>query len=65
VLPDLSDLVEKIEWANANPEEARVIQQRGMQVATKVVTDDQNDCYFLAVLLEWARLQEYGRTLHM
>ncbi|KAJ6579157.1 glycosyl transferase family 90-domain-containing protein [Mycena vulgaris] len=62
VLPDLSDLVEKIEWANAHPEEARLIQQRGMQVAMRVVTDDQNDCYFFAVLLEWARLQEYART---
>ncbi|KAJ6553694.1 hypothetical protein DFH09DRAFT_1495217, partial [Mycena vulgaris] len=27
VLADLSDLVEKIEWANAHPEEARLIQQ--------------------------------------
>ncbi|KAJ7113278.1 glycosyl transferase family 90-domain-containing protein [Mycena crocata] len=60
VLEDLSDLVEKIEWANENPDEARRIQQRGMQVAQNVVTDDQNDCYFFAVLLEWARLQEYA-----
>ncbi|KAJ7229476.1 hypothetical protein C8J57DRAFT_1583151, partial [Mycena rebaudengoi] len=29
VLPDLSDLVQKIEWANANPAEARLIQRRG------------------------------------
>jgi hypothetical protein len=52
--------VEKIRWAN-HPEEARLIQQRGMQVAMRIVTDDQNDCYFLAVLLEWARLQDYAR----
>ncbi|KAJ7476729.1 glycosyl transferase family 90-domain-containing protein [Mycena latifolia] len=65
VLPDLSDLVEKIEWANDHPEEARLIQQRGMQVAQRIVTDDQNDCYFFAVLLEWARLQDYARTLDM
>ncbi|KAJ7467881.1 glycosyl transferase family 90-domain-containing protein [Mycena galericulata] len=65
VLPDLSDLVEKIEWANAQPEEARLIQQRGMQVATRVMTDDQNDCYFFAVLLEYARLQAYAQTLEL
>ncbi|KAJ7256590.1 hypothetical protein C8J57DRAFT_1472918 [Mycena rebaudengoi] len=29
VLPDLSDLVQKIEWANANTAEARLIQRRG------------------------------------
>ncbi|KAJ6498225.1 glycosyl transferase family 90-domain-containing protein [Mycena vulgaris] len=57
VLADLSDLVEKIEWANAHPEEARLIQQRGLEMARRVLTDDQNDCYFFAVLLEWARLQ--------
>ncbi|KAJ7685956.1 glycosyl transferase family 90-domain-containing protein [Mycena rosella] len=61
VLPDLSDLVEKIEWANANPEEARLIQQRGLEMARRVLTDDQNDCYFFAVLLEWARLQDYAK----
>jgi hypothetical protein len=33
VLPDLSDLVQKIEWANENPEEAWLIQQRGLEVA--------------------------------
>jgi hypothetical protein len=62
VLPDLSDLVEKIEWANANPREAQLIQQRGLEVARRVVTDDQNDCYMFAVLLEWARLQHYARS---
>ncbi|KAJ6598627.1 glycosyl transferase family 90-domain-containing protein [Mycena sp. CBHHK59/15] len=62
VLPDLSDLIDKIEWANANPEEAWRIQKRGWEVARRVITDDQNDCYFFAVLLEWARLQDYART---
>ncbi|KAJ7757664.1 glycosyl transferase family 90-domain-containing protein [Mycena metata] len=46
ILPDLSDLVEKLEWAVAHDAEAHEIQQAG-----------QNDCYFSAVLLEWARLQ--------
>ncbi|KAF8186571.1 glycosyl transferase family 90-domain-containing protein, partial [Mycena galopus ATCC 62051] len=57
VLPDLSDLVQKIEWANANPQEARSIQQRGLEVARRVLTDDQNDCYLYASLVEWAQLQ--------
>jgi hypothetical protein len=26
------------------------------------MTDAQNDCYFSAVLLEWARLQEISRN---
>lgn len=60
VKPDLSDLPQRIEWANAHPEEARAIQQRGMAVAKRVMTDEQNDCYFAAVLIEWARLQEYA-----
>ncbi|KAJ7155278.1 glycosyl transferase family 90-domain-containing protein [Mycena filopes] len=56
VRADLSDLVQKIEWANANPEEARLIQLRGMEFARRVITDEQNDCYLFAVLIEWARL---------
>jgi hypothetical protein len=35
VLPDLSDLVQKIEWANANPAEARLIQRRGWEVRSR------------------------------
>ncbi|CAK5262525.1 unnamed protein product [Mycena citricolor] len=53
---DLSDLVEKVEWARAHDKEARQIQQNGMAFARRVITDRQNDCYFAAVLLEWARL---------
>ncbi|KAJ6485430.1 glycosyl transferase family 90-domain-containing protein [Mycena vitilis] len=65
ILPDLSDLLEKIEWANANPDEAHVIQQRGLEVARRVLTDDQNDCYFFHVLIEWAELQSHaGRESH-
>ncbi|KAJ7190231.1 glycosyl transferase family 90-domain-containing protein [Mycena pura] len=57
---DLSDLVEKVEWAIAHEDEARRIQETGMQFAQRVLTDAQNDCYFAAVLLEWARLQNYA-----
>ncbi|KAJ7096843.1 glycosyl transferase family 90-domain-containing protein, partial [Mycena epipterygia] len=56
VKADLSDLVQQITWANEHPDEARLIQQRGMEMARRVLTDDQNDCYFSAVLLEWAQL---------
>ncbi|KAF7332704.1 CAP10 domain-containing protein [Mycena kentingensis (nom. inval.)] len=59
VRPDLSDLVEKLHWAEANPEAARLIQLRGKELATRVMRDDQNDCYYLAVLGEWAEL--WGR----
>jgi hypothetical protein len=61
VLADLSDVVQKIEWANAHPDEARLIQLRGLEMARRVMTDEQNDCYFFAVLLEWARLQNYAK----
>lgn len=57
---DLSDLVEKVEWAIVHEDEARQIQETGMQFAQRVLTDAQNDCYFAAVLLEWARLQNYA-----
>ncbi|KAJ6479182.1 glycosyl transferase family 90-domain-containing protein [Mycena vitilis] len=57
ILPDLSDLVEKIEWAAEHDDEAHAIQQAGQVFAERVLTDGQNDCYFSAVLLEWARLQ--------
>ncbi|KAJ7062548.1 hypothetical protein C8F01DRAFT_101184 [Mycena amicta] len=60
VLPDLSDLIEKIEWANANPEEARLIQLRGLEVAQRVLSDAQNDCYFANVLMHWEELMGFG-----
>ncbi|KAJ7699767.1 glycosyl transferase family 90-domain-containing protein [Mycena metata] len=60
VLPDLSDLLQKVEWARAHDAEARMIQ--GRAVAERVMTDAQNDCYFFALLLEWARLQEMARN---
>ncbi|KAJ7243594.1 glycosyl transferase family 90-domain-containing protein [Mycena haematopus] len=58
---DLSDLVEKVEWAIAHEAEARQIQETGMLFAQRVLSDAQNNCYFSAVLLEWARLQSYAR----
>jgi hypothetical protein len=57
VRPDLSDLVERIEWAREHDAEAKKIQQAGKEFAERVMTDAQNDCYFGLLLLEWARLQ--------
>ena len=60
VLPDLSDLIDKLEWAISHDQEAHRIQEAGRQMAERVLTDRQNDCYFYAVLLEYARLQHMG-----
>ena len=57
VLPDLSDLVDRIEWARAHDGEAQRIQRAGQEFVERVITDEQNDCYFFLLLLEWARLQ--------
>ncbi|KAJ6611337.1 glycosyl transferase family 90-domain-containing protein [Mycena sp. CBHHK59/15] len=62
ILPDLSDLPEKIEWARAHDAEARVIQARGREMVRRVMMDVQNDCYLMRVLLEWAGLQERSRN---
>ncbi|CAK5284942.1 unnamed protein product [Mycena citricolor] len=62
VRPDLSDLVDKIAWAQTHDAEARAIQANGQVFAERVMTDAQNDCYFAAVLLEWSRLLEIARN---
>ncbi|KAJ7174649.1 glycosyl transferase family 90-domain-containing protein [Mycena filopes] len=62
VLPDLSDLVERIEWARAHDEEAKRIQAAGREFVARVIKDEQNDCYWGMVLAEWERLQS-GRWL--
>ncbi|KAJ7159163.1 glycosyl transferase family 90-domain-containing protein [Mycena crocata] len=62
VKTDLSDLVNKIEWAIENDGEAQRIQQLGLQTAQRVLTEAQNDCYFALVLLEWAGLQNHEKT---
>ncbi|KAJ7785249.1 hypothetical protein DFH07DRAFT_763846 [Mycena maculata] len=63
VLPDLSDLAQKVEWAIEHDAEARAIQEAGQVIAERVLTDVQNDCYFSAVLLEWARLQSWAEAM--
>ncbi|KAJ7043992.1 glycosyl transferase family 90-domain-containing protein [Mycena alexandri] len=60
VLPDLSDLIEKIHWAMEHEDEARLIQERGKLFTERIMTDRQNDCYFSLLLIEWARLQSYS-----
>ncbi|KAJ7595225.1 glycosyl transferase family 90-domain-containing protein [Mycena floridula] len=61
VLPDLSDMAEKVEWAIANDAAARRIQETGRLLAEKLLTDNQNDCYWGAVLLEWGQLWQESR----
>ncbi|KAJ7577878.1 glycosyl transferase family 90-domain-containing protein [Mycena floridula] len=61
VLVDLSDLAEKIDWAIQNDAAARRIQETGKLFTEKVMTDNQNDCYFAAVMLEWGRLWEISQ----
>ncbi|KAJ7065465.1 glycosyl transferase family 90-domain-containing protein [Mycena amicta] len=56
VRPDLADLVEKVEWARNHDSEARRIQETGRIFAEKVLTDDQNDCYWFALMMEWGAL---------
>ncbi|KAJ7120014.1 glycosyl transferase family 90-domain-containing protein [Mycena filopes] len=57
LLPDLSDLEEKVEWALEYDAEARQIQANGKEFATRVITDKQMDCYHFSVFLEYAQLQ--------
>ncbi|KAJ6628287.1 glycosyl transferase family 90-domain-containing protein [Mycena sp. CBHHK59/15] len=61
VRPDLADLVAQVEWAVAHDDEARRIQEAGRLFAELVLTDDQNDCYWYAVLLEWGTLWGMAR----
>jgi hypothetical protein len=44
VLPDLSDLLEQLEWAMSHDDEARLIQERGREISQRLMTDAQNDC---------------------
>ncbi|KAJ6489765.1 glycosyl transferase family 90-domain-containing protein [Mycena sanguinolenta] len=62
VLPDLSDLVEKVQWAIDNPKEAQLIQKRGREVAWRLISDNQNDCYMYAATIEWAQLLDYAKS---
>lgn len=58
----MADLVQKVQWAIANDEEAHRIQEAGRHFVEQVLTDAQNDCYLFAVFLEWANLQHYARS---
>lgn len=46
VLPDLSDLYDKIEWAQTHDLEARRIQAAGKEMVKRVIKDDQMDAYY-------------------
>ncbi|KAL7881275.1 hypothetical protein AOLI_G00081230 [Acnodon oligacanthus] len=54
---DLSDLLEKIQWAKDHDEEARKIAQAGQQFARTHLMGDQIFCYYFKLFQEYAKLQ--------
>ena len=53
---DLSDLVEKIEWARNNDEKARKIAENARQFAITYLLPDHVLCYHAAFLSKWSKL---------
>jgi len=60
---DLSDLVEKIEWAKTHDEEARKIGENGRIFAQTHLMPDQIVLYCYKVLLKYASLQKFQPSL--
>ncbi|KAI4885914.1 hypothetical protein NFI96_030888 [Prochilodus magdalenae] len=54
---DLSDLLEKIQWAKDHDEEARKIALAGQQFARTHLMGDQIFCYYFKLFQEYAKLQ--------
>ncbi|KAG7331574.1 hypothetical protein KOW79_005543 [Hemibagrus wyckioides] len=54
---DLSDLLEKIQWAKDHDEEARKIAQAGQQFARNHLMGDSIFCYYFKLLQEYSKLQ--------
>lgn len=52
---DLSDLIEKIEWARSNDEESRVIGQNGRQYVQENLMAKDIYCYHAALFKEWSK----------
>ena len=50
---DLSDLVEKIQWARENDDEARAIAERGARYAKEKLMPKNVLCYHAEVLKQW------------
>ena len=56
VKPDLSDLIEKLEWAYANDEEAKRIAENGRQVAMKKFDTNHLQVYNAFLMMEYQAL---------
>ncbi|XP_060785351.1 protein O-glucosyltransferase 2 isoform X4 [Neoarius graeffei] len=54
---DLSDLLEKIQWAKEHDEEAQKIAQAGQQFARTYLMGDSIFCYYFKLFQEYAKLQ--------
>ncbi|CAL1582737.1 unnamed protein product [Knipowitschia caucasica] len=54
---DLSDLLEKIQWAKNHDDQARSIAQRGQQFARSHLMGDQIFCYYYKLFQKYAALQ--------
>lgn len=61
---DLSDLLEKVRWAKANDAEARRIAQAGQTLARELLQPSRLYCYYLEVLLTYARRQTEAPQKH-
>jgi len=61
---DMSDAVEKINWAKFNDKEARKIAQNGQKFARDNLMADKLYCYTLTLFKEWAQRQTLKPKVH-
>ncbi|XP_058040694.1 protein O-glucosyltransferase 2 isoform X2 [Ahaetulla prasina] len=54
---DLSDLMEKLQWAKDHDEEAKKIAKAGQEFARNTLMGDHIFCYYLKLFQEYAKLQ--------
>lgn len=61
---DLSDLLEKIQWAKDNDKEARKIALAGQQFARSNLMGDAIFCYYFKLFQEYSKLQVSDPKIH-
>jgi DNA-directed RNA polymerase II subunit RPB2 len=52
IKPDMSDLIEKIEWCNSHDAECKIIAENGVKLAQNVLNKDFIDNSFVKILLD-------------
>jgi hypothetical protein len=52
IKPDMSDLIEKIEWCNSHDAECKIIAENGAKLAQKILNKDYIDNSFVKILLD-------------